>query len=94
MPVLKLPEVLTHAQASDCARSLKAAVRAADAGDGRIVADATALAQFDSSALAVLLDCRREALANGKTFFVRALPQRLRQLAGLYGVASLIPAAD
>ena len=47
-----------------------------------------------SSALAVLLECRREALAAGKDFSVAGLPPRLRQLAGLYGVAELIPAAQ
>jgi phospholipid transport system transporter-binding protein len=40
----------------------------------------------------VLLECRREALAAGKDFSVTGLPPRLRQLAGLYGVAELIPA--
>lgn len=56
------------------------------------MADAMALQTFDSSALAVLLACRREALAAGKDFSVKDLPARLRQLAGLYGVAELIPA--
>jgi phospholipid transport system transporter-binding protein len=41
--------------------------------------------------LAVLLDCRREALANGKTFSVSRLPPKLRELATLYGVAELLP---
>ncbi|HSH88519.1 MAG TPA: STAS domain-containing protein, partial [Ramlibacter sp.] len=57
------------------------------------VADASALQRFDSSALAVLLDVRREALARGKTFSVANLPARLRDLAALYGVADLLPAA-
>jgi phospholipid transport system transporter-binding protein len=57
------------------------------------VADASALQRFDSSTLAVLLDCRREALALGKTFSVRQMPPRLRELASLYGVAELLPAA-
>lgn len=61
--------------------------------DAVVVADAGALQAFDSSALAVLLACRREALAAGKTFAVRGLPRRLRQLAGLYGVEALLPAA-
>nr|WP_256387525.1 STAS domain-containing protein [Polaromonas sp. A23] len=60
---------------------------------GVVVADAGALVTFDSSALAVLLACRREALAAGKTFSVLALPARLRQLAGLYGVEELLPVA-
>ena len=57
-----------------------------------VVADASALSRFDSSAIAVLLDCRREALALGKSFSVKGLPSRLRVLAGLYGVADLLPA--
>ena len=57
-----------------------------------VVADASALIEFDSSALAILLECRREALAADKLFSVQAAPPRLRQLAGLYGVADLIPA--
>ena len=41
----------------------------------------------------VLLECRREALALGKAFSVHQLPARLRDLAGLYGVGELLPAA-
>ena len=59
--------------------------------DAEVVADASTLQTFDSSALTVLLACRREAIAAGKTFSVHGLPSRLRQLAGLYGVAELIP---
>ena len=91
MPALVvLPAELTHAQAGACARMLAQALRA-EAGP-HAVADASALRHFDSSALAVLLECRREALALGKTFAVRGLPSRLRELAGLYGVAELLPA--
>ena len=90
--LLKLPAVLTHNQSSEWARSLKLAVRAAAADQTPVIADASPLTQFDSSALAVLLDCRREVLAVGRTFWVQGLPPRLRQLAGLYGIATLIPA--
>jgi phospholipid transport system transporter-binding protein len=89
--LLKLPNVLTHDQASDCSRSLKLAVHAASADQGPVITDASSMTVFDSSALAVLLECRREALANGRAFWVQGLPPRLRQLAGLYGIASLIP---
>lgn len=89
--LLKLPAVLTHNQAGVCARSLTLALRSAAADKAAVIADASQLTQFDSSALAVLLECRREALALGRTFFVQDLPPRLRQLAGLYGMASLIP---
>jgi len=88
--VLTLPAVLTHAVAAEFVPGLKQAVLLQPT---EVVADASALQEFDSSALAVLLECRREALDAGKAFSVRGLPARLRQLAGLYGVAELIPAA-
>nr|WP_298925362.1 STAS domain-containing protein [uncultured Ramlibacter sp.] len=88
--MLVLPAELTHAQATACSRMLAQAVRS-EAGSAAL-ADASALARFDSSALAVLLECRREALAHGKSFAVGHLPPRLRELAGLYGVAELLPA--
>lgn len=87
--MLVLPAELTHAEAPACCRMLAQALRS-DPG-GQAVADASALRHFDSSALAVLLDCRREALALGKTFAVRRLHPRLRALATLYGVAELLP---
>jgi phospholipid transport system transporter-binding protein len=89
--VLVLPAELTHAQASACCRMLAQALRSEPGREA--VADASALRAFDSSALAVLLECRREALALGKTFAVSQLPARLRELATLYGVAELLPEA-
>ena len=89
--MLVLPAELTHEHAAACSRMLQQGLRKNSALS--LVADAAALSHFDSSALAVLLDCRREALALGKTFSVKGLPARLRVLAGLYGVAELLPAA-
>ena len=90
--MLVLPERLTHADAPACARMLAQALRSTP--PAQVVADAGALQEFDSSALAVLLDCRREAFALGKSFAVAGLPPRLRELAGVYGVAELLtPAA-
>lgn len=86
--MLTLPSALTHESAADFSQTLRQAVLAQPA---EVVADASALREFDSSALAILLECRREALAAGKSFSVQAAPPRLRQLAGLYGVADLIP---
>jgi phospholipid transport system transporter-binding protein len=86
--MLTLPEVLTHAASAQFALGLKQAVASQPA---QLVADASALREFDSSALALLLACRREALVAGKAFSVQGLPARLRQLAGLYGVAELLP---
>ena len=88
--MLTLPAQLTHDLAGPALKGLKQHVLA-HAGVA-VVADAGALVSFDSSALAVLLACRREALATGKSFSVQSLPARLRQLAGLYGVEELLPA--
>lgn len=82
-----LPAVLTHELAALLEREIKSQVLAQPA---EVVVDAAALQEFDSSALALLLACRRGALAAGKTFSVRSLPARLEQLAGLYGIAGLI----
>jgi phospholipid transport system transporter-binding protein len=88
--MLTLPNLLTHNAAAGFAAGLTALV--AQQPD-QVVADAGALKTFDSSALAVLLACRREALALGKTFAVRGLPPQLRQLSSLYGVEKLLPEA-
>ena len=50
------------------------------------------LGQFDSAALAVLLELRRRALKLGKTFAVQAQPRHLSDLARLYGITELLPA--
>jgi phospholipid transport system transporter-binding protein len=88
--MLVLPSEITHASARTCARMLTQALASQEQA---VVADASELTKFDSSALAVLLECRREAQIAGKSFSVRALPERLRSLAALYGVAQLVPAA-
>ncbi len=89
MARLVLPAVLTHAEAAGCCVMLARTLRAD--GEPQAVVDAGALERFDSSALAVLLECRRDALALGKGFEVRGLPERLRSLASLYGVSELLP---
>nr|WP_269117425.1 STAS domain-containing protein [Ramlibacter monticola] len=86
-----LPDELTHATAPACCRMLAQALRSDPSAQA--VADASALRVFDSSALAVLLECRREALALGKSFAVANLQPRLRALATLYGVGELLPSA-
>jgi phospholipid transport system transporter-binding protein len=90
--MLVLPTELTHAQATPCLRMLVQGLRSASDGNG-VVVDASALRRFDSSALAVLLEFRREALGAGKSFAIRGLPHRLESLAALYGIADLLPSA-
>ena len=88
--MLVLPSDITHANARTCAHMLAQALRGLASP---VVADASSLQKFDSSAIAVMLECRREAQLQGKSFSVRGLPARLRSLAALYGVAELLPAA-
>ena len=84
---------MTHVQAKALAKTFEMALLAETANREPVVVDAGSLSRFDSSALAVLLACRRQAQVLGRAFYVRDLPPRLRQLAGLYGVAELIPDA-
>ncbi len=88
--MLLLPAEITHRSARSCVHMLVQALRSEDTA---AIADAGSLTRFDSSALAVLLECRREAQVLGKSFSVRSLPTRLRALAVMYGVAELLPAA-
>ncbi|MDR6885707.1 MULTISPECIES: STAS domain-containing protein [Variovorax] len=89
--MLVLPTKLTHDEAPACMRMLQQGL--AGQADTSTVVDASALTQFDSSALAVLLECRRESSALGRGFAVKGLSPRLRELAALYGIAGLLPAA-
>ncbi|MDB5886699.1 MAG: anti-sigma-factor antagonist domain protein [Polaromonas sp.] len=87
--MLKLPAVLTHSRASGFFQTLTKEVASMPQ---EVTVDASALSQFDSSALAILLECRRQAMAAGKHFSVQGAPGQLLQLATVYGVAALIPA--
>jgi phospholipid transport system transporter-binding protein len=89
--MLVLPTKLTHDDAPACMRMLQQGLKGQT--DTSTVVDASALTQFDSSALAVLLECRRVSSALGRGFAVKGLSPRLRELAALYGIAGLLPAA-
>jgi len=83
MATLHLPERLTHLEASACLAQLTRDLPTA----GSVALDASALTQFDSSALAVLLACQRAAQARGCALQVLGLPPKAQQLAKVYGVA-------
>jgi phospholipid transport system transporter-binding protein len=89
--MLVLPADLTRGQASACLQMLVQGLRVLS--EPRVVVDAGALEHFDSSALAVLLELRRETLALGKSLSIRALPARLHDLAAVYGIAELLSPA-
>ena len=56
----------------------------------RLTIDFSGITNVDSSAVALLLEWRREALKRGKTLIFSNLPGNLLALAELYGVADLI----
>ncbi|WP_395138513.1 lipid asymmetry maintenance protein MlaB [Schlegelella aquatica] len=89
--MLLLPATVTVHEANDTLQMLTQALRRETGA--RLVVDASALAQFDSSVLAVLLECARQVKAAGKRLEVLHLPVKLRALAALYGVAELLPEA-
>jgi phospholipid transport system transporter-binding protein len=86
--VLRLEQGVTM---NTVASHVKAGREAVAAGVG--VIDCGALTEADSAALALLLDWQRCARAAGRPLAVRGLPEGLASLAGLYGVAELLPVA-
>jgi phospholipid transport system transporter-binding protein len=98
--MLVLPASLTHREAPDAVRMLAQTIRRETSG-GRagdpvptLAIDASALTQFDSSALAVLLECGRLAEGAGRRIELRHAPPKLRQLARLYGLDALLGVAE
>ena len=86
--MLLLPSTLTLREARDTQRLLAQGLQAEP--QGGVVINASGLQQFDSSALAVLLECRRLAQAFGRSFELRDAPPKLAALAKLYGVDGLL----
>lgn len=90
-----LPASLTHREAPDAIRMLAQSIRQMQgAARSPLVIDASALVQFDSSALAVLLECRRLLGPTGRGIELRHAPAKLQQLARLYGLADLLGAGE
>jgi len=90
--MLLLPATLTNREARDTLRMLSQGLQREPGSE--LVINASGLQQFDTAALAVLLECRRLAQAWGKQFAVRQAPAKLEALARLYGVDGLLLKAD
>ena len=88
--MLKLPAPMTHEVAPACLSELRDGLQHEAS---TVVVDGERLQRFDSSALAVLLELRRECAKAGKMFAVQKLPARLRDLAALYGIDALLKPA-
>lgn len=89
--MLLLPATITAQDAMATLRFLTQAMKSE--AEGPVVVDGSNLRQFDSSALALLLECRRAAHAWGKSFLLRHPPPKLEALAKLYGVDVLLISA-
>ena len=79
-----------QAQAQAVTHELTTLLRARVSEGDEAVLDASALAQFDSSALAVILACRRAVLARGAQLRIVGLPERAQSLAKVYGLSALL----
>ena len=90
--MLLLPATITMRESRDTLRLLAQSLRADN--EAGVVVDASPLQHFDTSALAVLLECRRLAQAWGKPFAVRNPPAKLTALARLYGIEELLVSAE
>ena len=84
----ELPSRLTSDNAMMCVEQAAAAL--VQSAETEFVVNAKALEQFDSSALAVLLDLRRRAASLGKRIVLHSVQPRLAELANLYGVSHVL----
>jgi phospholipid transport system transporter-binding protein len=84
--VIALPARLTMGDARAALAALAPHLQASDAP----VIDASPLQDLDTAAVALLLECRRQAAAAGRTLQITGAPPKLAQLAQLYGVAPLL----
>jgi phospholipid transport system transporter-binding protein len=91
--MLLLPATLTSREARVTLQMLKQALQS-EGSDAPVVVEATSLQHLDSSALAVLLEIERLAIAWGRSFVVRGVPAKLAALAKLYGVEQLLLRPD
>lgn len=89
--VLVLPPELTHVQAKSCLAGLMQGLKSQT--NTTVILDASALRRFDSAALAVLLEFKRQCLAASKPMSLVGLPKQLSDLATLYGISELLPEA-
>lgn len=92
MKTFALPAAVTLSQARALEAQLDVALAEADAQG--LCLDAAALSEFDTSAIALLLHARRAAAARALPLQLRGAPPKLRELARLYGVLALLPAAS
>lgn len=89
-PTAELPEAVTVHTVTAVLASLSQRLRQAAGQEASL--DAGALRSFDSSAVALLLELRRDLAHEGKALRLVNLPPKLQELVALYGVSELLPA--
>lgn len=85
-----LPETLTLVQAVAAVLAIEQQLADDGVQADALIVDASALRNFDTSAIAVLLEARRLAQAGGRTLNVQGAPAAMVELSGLYGVQGLL----
>lgn len=90
MAAMRLPERITLREARGVLQALAAELAAQPGAPAAIELDASALVQFDSSALGVLVGLHRRAAQAGRSCRLVGMPLRLSELARLYGVSELV----
>lgn len=90
MAVLHLPPSVLHTQAVACRQQWLQTLQGNS--DKVVLIDASALVEFDSSVLALLLACRCHMVQAGGRLQLAGMPPRLRELAAVYGVLTLLEA--
>lgn len=93
MTILQLPARLTRDEVRAWTSTIQSQLKSAKSDGGAVTIDASALKQFDSSALAALLAVRREAQKQGIGYAgITGVSATFRSLADVYGVEELFVA--
>jgi phospholipid transport system transporter-binding protein len=87
--MLTLPETVRLGNAESVLSALTKGMQGRPAKVG-LQLDASALRDFDSAVLAVVLECKRRALALGHAIELVGAPAKLEDLARVYGLTALL----
>jgi phospholipid transport system transporter-binding protein len=88
--MFELPVTLTLAQAKAAVQAIEDALGQGRVEKGVFIIDASGLRDFDTAAIAVLLEARRLAQAAGRSLSVRGALPALVELSAIYGVNGLL----
>ena len=86
---LNLPQTVRLGNAEQVLSLLTQGLQSSPA-QAKLQLDASALHDFDSAVLAVLLECQRRALASGRALRLVGAPPKLEELARVYGLTALL----